>query len=182
MGFYFTKPKSDTNSGSSKQFKNAKDLLDFLSEFGLHKAPVDLPKIYQLIGPKLRFEAMDNDISGKLEKRNGNWCAYINSLHSENRQNFTMAHELGHYLLHVESATEDAFVDTTFFRDQGGVGTPSDYLIKEVEANKFAADLLMPADDFKNFVKFTSNKVADIAQHFKVSPQAVKIRAKNLKA
>jgi len=180
MGFHFTKPKNVSEESSNK-LKDAQSLLEFLKDFGLDKAPIDLPRIYRLIGPKLRFEPMDNEISGKLEKQNDMWCAIINSLHSENRQNFTMAHELGHYLLHVKTEREDPFIDRAFFRHDSGIGSPTNYQVEEVEANQFAADLLMPKDQFRNFVIHKSNKVADIADNFKVSPQAVKIRAKALK-
>lgn len=89
-------------------------------------------------------------IEGTLIHRAKNNCWYI--LYQENigvdgRINFTLAHELGHYMLHRKQQTE-------FKCDQHKLLTFSDEASKrqEAEANKFASFLLMPIDDFRNQV------------------------------
>ncbi len=59
------------------------------------------------------------------------------------RQRFTIAHELGHFFLHRASST--VFVDAApiFFRDESSSNGSQR---EEIEANAFAAELLMPED------------------------------------
>ncbi|HTU78400.1 MAG TPA: ImmA/IrrE family metallo-endopeptidase [Solirubrobacteraceae bacterium] len=67
----------------------------------------------------------------------------INADHPETRQRFTMAHELGHYLLrHHERA--EAYEDR-FHLDLAENTPPGFDWRAERAANDFAADLLMPA-------------------------------------
>ena len=71
---------------------------------------------------------------------------YNNGSPSEGRQRFTIAHELGHYLLHRRR-------QATFSCTAEDVGTshaPGETL--ETEADEFAATLLMPLDDFRRQV------------------------------
>lgn len=70
--------------------------------------------------------------------------AYTNLVTSEGRKNFTIAHELGHYLVHrkkhpngIKCSRDDM--------DRWG----SEYRKTEREANQFAASLLMPRNDFR---------------------------------
>ncbi|PTR05338.1 uncharacterized protein DUF955 [Nitrosospira sp. Nsp5] len=87
-------------------------------------------------------------IDGMLSKRKskGDWCiSYDETVTIPGRINFTLGHELGHYLLHRR------------FREEGfrcGQADMLDYESPEsrkfeAEANKFASYLLMPADDFR---------------------------------
>ena len=68
----------------------------------------------------------------------------VNSLHAPVRQRFTIAHELGHAVLH---AREGIHLDQAFrlrFRDQTSAMAIDP---EEIDANSFAAELLMPADE-----------------------------------
>ena len=49
---------------------------------------------------EIKYEVMDASKSGSLSYINGKWVMSINSNHNIIRQRFTMAHELGHYMLH----------------------------------------------------------------------------------
>ena len=68
----------------------------------------------------------------------------VNSLHHPNRQRYTIAHELGHLELHRQLITSEVHVDKGFpvlMRDpKSATGTE----LHEIEANQFAAELLMP--------------------------------------
>ena len=76
---------------------------------------------------------------------NGEWgIIYNNSITSKGRINFTLAHELGHYLMH-RHINKDGIKCTT--RDM--CTWDSDYAKMEAEANVFASFLLMPLDDFR---------------------------------
>lgn len=104
----------------------------------------------------------------------------VNSSHPLTRQRFTIAHELGHLLLH---GSRSVIVDTHVFRrDQtSSMGTETE----EREANGFAAELLMPSvfverefdavlDDDPGVT--ARQLVARLAAVFGVSEQAMEIR------
>lgn len=86
---------------------------------------------------------------------------------SPRRDQFTLAHELGHYFLHSD------FGNTPLVAARSGSGR------SEWEANWFAAGFLMPADLFRPIVE-SGGSAASIAEHFGVSASAVDIRMKSL--
>ena len=86
----------------------------------------------------------ENEISGMLVIENGSGTIGYNPQNSKQRQRFTIAHELGHYLLHNHSKSE-VFVDKDFIVKYRSDKSYSPGEIKqEQEANAFAAELLMP--------------------------------------
>ncbi|UZP01950.1 ImmA/IrrE family metallo-endopeptidase [Clostridium botulinum] len=91
---------------------------------------------------------------------------YEGAINNNGRDRFTLAHELGHYLLHGKSHVHLARMEKDKqiepFRDP------------EWQANTFAAELLMPINliDTDNPFK--------IAREFKVSLKAAQIRAKKI--
>lgn len=92
-----------------------------------------------------------NDFEGALvpsPRVKGEWGIFYNkSLSSKGRINFTLAHELGHYLLHRHLISEPKYCakDEMWAWD-------SAYRKMESEANQFASYLLMPMDDFREQV------------------------------
>jgi Zn-dependent peptidase ImmA (M78 family) len=98
------------------------------------------------------------------------------------REKFSIAHELGHLFLHMDfankaswdSKTDYEYVDSTFQR----MGRTEE----EFEAHEFAAALLMPADDFKNFAEERRTEkgypIKPIAVHFGVSQEAATTRGR----
>jgi hypothetical protein len=77
--------------------------------------------------------------------RNGEWGIFYNSaIKSKGRINFTLGHELGHYLLHRGNSSNPIFCSR---RDMWA--WDSEYGKMEAEANRFASQLLMPPDDFR---------------------------------
>jgi Zn-dependent peptidase ImmA (M78 family) len=115
---------------------------------------------------------MDVAKSGSLSYIDGKWIMCINSSHNLKRQRFTMAHELGHYILHKGKNIE--FVDTTFFR--------SDEMDSiEYNANEFASRLLMPEDDLRKLIDEDRIKnIGELASKFDVSSAAMKYRVISL--
>lgn len=77
--------------------------------------------------------------------QNGEWGIFYNSaLSSKGRINFTLAHELGHYLLHRQFSGEPIYCAKSDMW-----AWDSDYGLMEAQANEFASFLLMPLDDFR---------------------------------
>lgn len=85
----------------------------------------------------------------------------INENHHPNRQRFTLAHELGHFCLGHESR-----VFTEYAVEPG-----QNKSIFEVEANEFAAELLMPSAQLKKL--YPSSGVEELLNTFQVSKEAL---------
>ncbi len=162
-----------------------------LRDIGIKKAPVSLELIAKRLEIELVQRALGDKLSGVLINKEGESIAIVvNSAHPENRRRFTIAHEIGHYVL---GHPGEMFVDQTLRQKAVVVkrdGRSSEGTDKhEIEANRFAAELLMPGDLIeaeiaKRFSKpkspNTKELVAVLAGQFQVSEQAMKIRFVNL--
>jgi Zn-dependent peptidase ImmA (M78 family) len=118
---------------------------------------------------------MDSGVSGVIQKKAGRDAAiYLNDKDHPNRQRFTCAHELGHYVNHTNNGVLDyEFVD---YRDQlAAEGTDPE----EVYANRFAAALLMPAGEVRT-LKRGGYDLVQLAYRFRVSEEAMTIRLASL--
>jgi Zn-dependent peptidase ImmA (M78 family) len=150
------------------------DILEKAQESGLYIN--NALKIVDLISTfndvEIKYEAMDASKSGSLSYIDGKWIMCINSNHNIKRQRFTMAHELGHYMLHKGKNT--AFADTTFFRSD-------DMSSIEYQANEFAARLLMPENALRKLIDEDKVKnIGELASNFEVSSSAMKYRVISL--
>ena len=102
----------------------------------------------------------------------------INKTKPSTRQQFTIAHELGHYFLHQEEIKKEFFVDNDNVLDSSGVLYRRDDITSnklEKEANNFAASLIMPEAIVRK-VWAKLQDVDDCAQVFNVSVEAMSIR------
>jgi Zn-dependent peptidase ImmA (M78 family) len=144
-----------------------------LTRVGLYKVPIDVAGAAEFLGIDVFKEIMDDDVSGYLEFRGGRWIVGLNSLHHKLRQRFTLAHEIAHFVLH-RSRTEK-FVDETFARRAASKDT------MEREADRFAAEFLMPGEAVRKAVDDGTNELDSLSQHFQVSALAMKYRLQTLK-
>ncbi len=100
---------------------------------------------------------------------------YSSRIKSTGRANFTLAHEFGHYLLHREKYPDG--LQCTL--EQMGQWD-SEYNLVEAEANKFAAGLLMPLDDFRANIppksKADFQQLGECAERYQVSLMAATLR------
>ncbi|OGG97024.1 MAG: hypothetical protein A2508_02645 [Candidatus Lambdaproteobacteria bacterium RIFOXYD12_FULL_49_8] len=87
------------------------------------------------------------------------------------KNNFTLAHELGHYVLHAKAGK----IPGVFSRPL--IGSTTDRL--EWEANWFAAGFLMPHGLFEKMHK-QGNDLWALAEIFKVSYKAAEVRSQFL--
>lgn len=109
--------------------------------------------------------------SGKcVNLESGGRVILINPSDSIVRQRFTIAHELGHALMHSDGVHE---------RSGSKNYNASNYRIIEVQANKFAAALLMPADIVTEAFR-SGLELAKLAEKFAVSQTAMRIRLETL--
>src|SRR5690606_23003086 len=112
----------------------------------------------------------------KAPKEKKGWgIIYNNKMHSKGRIRFTLAHELGHYLLHRAQ-----FPDGIQCGEQDFLRWESEYAQIEHQANVFAANLLMPLDDFRNQIDDKSKADLSIlsacAERYGVSLMAAILR------
>jgi len=108
--------------------------------------PVDVNGLCAALGIPVERVPLDNSISGKLTSHGNNqYVITVNSRQSKTRQRFTIAHELGHAILH-NGLIGDGITDNAVYR--ANVTNPCSKIgpAEETEANKFAANLLMPAE------------------------------------
>src|SRR5690554_6330693 len=95
------KPKKAdlTELVSGKDKLSPQELLARAQEKGIETDPLDIERLVRSFGIRLSVVPMDDEISGHLSLDEKGWIISINSLHHPKRQRFTLAHELGHYLL-----------------------------------------------------------------------------------
>jgi Zn-dependent peptidase ImmA (M78 family) len=96
------------------------------------------------------------------------------------RQRFTVAHELGHFFLHKEQIKKYGTLDRGPLCDITDKKERSEKVIMEKEANNFAAAILMPSRQFMEYFVVQKGNINEIANYFKVSLDATKIRAAKL--
>lgn len=135
--------------------------------------PVQLGAAATSLGIKVYSGSMAPGISGKLYKSKedggpSGWAIIVNEADSNARQRFTIAHELGHFLLHRDEIGS-ALTDDAFYRSQ--LSDPQEW-----EANRFAADLLMPWPLIAQLTREGFTDLGDLARKLKVSEQAMRIR------
>lgn len=138
--------------------------------------PVDPFEIARRLGLQVYVAELDPDVSGMLVKRPGEEPeVYVNARDHENRQRFSCAHEIGHYLLRASADTDDSFGYIDRRSELASQGTNK----AEIYANQFAAELLMPRDQVRRSVRDTG-AVESLAGTFGVSTDAMKYRLANL--
>lgn len=139
--------------------------------------PVDLEGMARALGVQVDMHAvLDEGESGRLRRipgRDGpSFEIEVNGAHSLNRRRFTLAHEIAHFLLHRDLMGAE-IVDSTLYRS--GLPEPIEY-----EANRMAAELVMPADLVRTAWRSGARAVMPLARAFKVSEEAMRIRLKQL--
>lgn len=159
---------------------------DLLQNNRVTEPPVPVVQIVKKLGVRLRFSPLDSELSGMIYIKKGRPIIGVNALHHPNRRRFTIAHECGHLILHKAQITKEIHIDKTFpmlMRDSMSA-TGVDKM--EIEANMFAAELLMPAsfltDALGNepFDIDDESAVSALAKSFKVSSSAMRFRLGNL--
>ena len=141
--------------------------------------PVDVRRIALAEGITVLPGDFSPDLSALLMYRRGRYVIGVNKTHPEKRQRFSIAHELGHFLLHGSVFHADAEKEEglIMFRDDTssrGIDP------KEIEANAFAASLLMPTEMFRQVWTELGGDTRRIAERFQVSDKAVELRKKKL--
>ncbi len=149
---------------------NAQKVLDVYWDGFL---PVDVLGIAEKMGFNLINTVEDQAISGHIELKDGIPFCHYNSLEPITRQRFTIAHEIGHYALgHLENGKQFRDTSNNFQLGQD---------FQEMQANQFAAELLMPAKVVDWLIKDRNiATVESLSEKLKVSTTAMVYRLKKL--
>lgn len=153
--------------------------------------PVDPTAVARALNISVHLETLEDNVSGVLYVKDDSKHILVNKQHHPYRQRFTVAHELGHFVLH--DAPGRLFIDTKHriyqrvgtaysqtYAQPGSTTTPEE----ERDANYFAAALLMPeplvrqAAPERDF--FDESDVATLSGRFQVSEQAMAIRLQEI--
>jgi Zn-dependent peptidase ImmA (M78 family) len=161
-----------------------KEAVELLRRGRVTKAPVPVERLAELINAEIVRQPFEGEVSGIVYRNeDGSAVIGVNSSHSPQRQRFTIAHEIGHFLLHAD---ERLHVDENFpigLRNEISSKSISD---NEIESNQFAAALLMPerfiAEDIKPLIgQDVIQAIEQLAKKYKVSEQAMSIRLSALR-
>jgi Zn-dependent peptidase ImmA (M78 family) len=172
-----------TNGSYHNPTQCARDLLERLD---IRSVPVPVDKIAKAIGAQVIFSLLDDELSGMVFVRENKTIIGVNSLHHPNRQRFTIAHEIGHLELHKKFISNQIHIDKKFMvlRRDHTSATGTDRF--EIEANRFASELLMPEWAIRKLVGTEmidiedDRTIGELAKKFKVSRQALQYRLLNV--
>jgi len=120
------------------------------------------------------MHSLPANISGKIfrDPMNGGPSGFsiaVNATDVYTRKRFTIAHEIAHFILHRSKLETGDPVDDSMYRS--GLSTR-----EEAEANRLAADILMPRSLIGTLVKSGVRDIESLANRFEVSLPAMQIR------
>lgn len=143
---------------------------DIVASF-LNNAPVPVDQIAVALGLRLSFAPLA-EVSGKIERDTIGYKMTVNSSDPHVRQRFTIAHEIGHFVLHRD-LIGDGLTDDAMYRSK----LSSEF---ETQANQYAAYVLMPPALVREKWRAGAKSYAELARIFDVSQEAAEYRLKKL--
>ena len=118
----------------------------------IHSIPVDVIGLANALGIEVYEEEFDNNaVSGYISKDDNGYFICVNKMHPATRKQFTIAHEIGHFVLHQDLLENDTLLPT-FYKLGDGINHGNvllrtsninslEYRKNETAANQFAAEL-----------------------------------------
>lgn len=153
-----------------------------LEKHRVREAPVPVERMVQDEGISLKAGDLGAKSGLMLRGPDGDVIA-VNSAQPRTRQRFTIAHEFGHVVLHADmTAHSDESFRVKYRDERSSLGSD----VEEMEANFFAAALLMPKalldrDHAQEYVDIDDSEACTpLARRYQVSQQAMGIRLMNL--
>jgi Zn-dependent peptidase ImmA (M78 family) len=160
--------------------RTAEALIDRLN---IRTVPVDVTLVARMLGLQIVYNDLGPDISGLLITREGTAAICVRESDAVVRQRFTIAHEIGHFCLrHQFELGDHVHVDEGWKMTARSNNRTTGVSPAEVEANQFAAALLMPGQLLRQratrfgLSQLDDLHVSELAREFKVSDQAMAIR------
>jgi len=160
-----------------------REVSNLLLKAGVTGPAVPVDAIAEMLNAQVIYNNFQNQISGMLIRKEDNAVIGVDIGQAPNRQRFTIAHELGHLLLHDG---EEVHVDREFRVNLRSPTSSAAISVEEIEANAFAANLLMPEKFIRSDVNEFAfdfedqSQIQEMAERYKVSNQAMTFRLVNL--
>lgn len=155
------------------------ETVKLLNATGQVKPAIDLKIIAERLNIKITKRSLGKELSGVLVLKANESVIGVDSSQSTVRQRFTVAHEIGHFILHRRLRT--TFIDEKIVFTRGLLRNK-----QEIEANAYAAALLMPAPLLRKSISRFKSEALDedhlemLAKEYKVSQIAMTYRLMNL--
>jgi Zn-dependent peptidase ImmA (M78 family) len=162
-----------------------KKAASLVQKYGIGEPPVPIEAIAEAEGVLILRNHFAGYESGFALREGKNRIVGVNTATSPRRQRFTIAHELGHLIFHDDPLITDYSVLVGMRDENSSLGTHH----QEIEANGFAAAILMPTDIVVKEVRqelelgnFASKDefIDRLARTFDVSVEAMGYRLLNL--
>ena len=151
---------------------------------GIDEVPVAVESIAEHLGARVRYSPFDGELAGILVRDDdGTAVIGVNSAQHIYRQRFTIAHQCGHLALHKG---RDVYIDRSFWVNFGRRDASAAQSIdsEEIEANRFAAELLIPRDklidEIGGFDIEDEEAFRDLSKKYLVSVPALNYRIHEL--
>lgn len=147
----------------------------------LRQKPVPLGAMARELGLKVKLSALGPGKSGSIGRVGDHYVIKINRYETRERQRFTLAHEISHFLLHRDLIDRVGEIeDNVLYRS----GQPENV---EFEANRLAAELVMPSEilfeEIENLaVPVTDDVIEKFARQWQVSKAAMEIKLSPISA
>lgn len=151
--------------------------MEVLRQHGLYSLPIDPVQLANRLGVTVNnAKFADDSLAGLIAKRGGHTRILVEQADPPYRKRFSIAHELGHHFLHLLEDGEIVDKRADMFREKEPVGGHiSSERMREIQANWFAAALLMPAEFVRE--EWARNpSIAHMARVFNVSEEAMGYR------
>ncbi len=155
-----------------------------LNAAGITQPAVNIKKLAEAQGVIVVEDPNDEQTSGFLFRAVGSPPIIgVNANHPPTRKRFTIAHELAHLLLHIRTGVHVDYAIVKMRDARASEGTDEE----EMEANRFAAEVLMPRRFLEadlaalgHIFADDERAIASLAKKYGVSPQAMAIRLSSL--
>lgn len=162
-----------------------KNLIDAMTQEVIKIYNIQIPitnidNVVRSMGGKVvEDSSIDKFSDGKIKKSGSDaFIIEVSPYQTEERRNFTIAHELGHLFLHMGFQTNEQRWkkqdNISYYRNGNSE--------REYQSNEFAAAFLMPQDEYKKIMNQYTNgslvNTAEIARYFHVSVSAAANRGK----
>ena len=161
----------------SREYEQLENPLKEILERYLADCPVKLGQLAKELDVSILVSSMTTGVSGQIKREDDRYTIRVNRHEARERQRFTIAHELAHFLLHrhIIDGSPDGIKDNVLYRS----GEPERV---ELEANRLAVDIIMPmhlvmkvlSDEFNGVV--TEAAIESLAERFQVLKAAMEIR------
>ena len=169
---------------------SAKSLFTILENSGYKiELPIDIKNILKIveINVKKAPDFTKTKVTGSISLKKEELLIWVNPIMNQTheRERFTLAHELGHFMLHIAPRFK-AFINKEISDEVISLNRDDNWDKTEMEANSFAVQLLMPERNMLEEIEKFDNelskdeKIKILAKTFLVSEIAIRYRIKTL--